>query len=58
MQYRFDTKVEEMETEVNDLSKLIREEMRRVDDRFDGMELSIGKIREETRDKLFNLQTA
>ena len=58
MQYRFDTKVEEMETEVNDLSKLIREEMRRVDDRFAGMELSIGKIREETRDKLFNLQTA
>ena len=58
MQYRFDTKVEEMETEVNDLSKLIREEMRRVDDRFAGMELSFGKLREETRDKLFNLQTA
>ena len=55
MQYRFDTKVEQMETEVSDLTKLIRSEMKKVDDRLGAFDLLIGKIREETLDKLFNL---
>ena len=57
MQFLFECKVDEMEQEVNELSDLIRDELKRVDERFAIQEMLIGKIKTETQDKLFNMKT-
>ena len=41
MQFFFNCKVDEMETEVKELSDLIRDEMKRVDERFSVQDMLI-----------------